>query len=220
MYKILMLEDDQFLLFQYTETLEDNGFNVYSTTDIELFYSKAITNNYDAIVCDINLPTNNLLSNLETMGGWRTGLALCKKIRLHGSDSKLIALTNSTLPEAVEWFSQDESVAYCNKRYYPPLEFAIALKSILDNPDNVFGELEETNTLQYQALETRHCIPNSQDDIIEKLDQILDALNSNNSKSLKNSITDFISLAANISGIISSIPTLKEFIIFVQNLII
>lgn len=210
MYKILMLEDDQFLLFQYAENLKDNGFDVDSTTDIKSFYAKAINNDYDAIICDINLPANNFLSNLETMGGWRTGLAICKKIRLNGSDAKLIALTNSTLPEAVEWFSQDESVAYCNKRNYPPLEFTITLKHILDNPDYVFGELQEIDTLQHRLLETRNDIPNGQNEIIERLDKIIESLNSNDSKSFKISITDFISLTADISGIVSSIPVVKD----------
>lgn len=219
MYKILMLEDDQFLLFQYAESLKDNGFNVDYTTNIETFYVKAISNEYDAIVCDINLPTNNFLSDIETMGGWRTGLAICKKIRLNGSDAKLIALTNSVLPEAVEWFSQDESVAYCNKRDYPPLEFSIILKAILNNPDSVFGELEENHTLQHQLLETRNHIPNAQNEIIERLDKIIESLNSNDSKSFKTSITDFISLAANISGIASSIPVIKDLITVLKTIV-
>lgn len=214
-----MLEDDPFLLFQYAETLKDNGFNVDSTTSINDFYPMAITNNYDAIVCDINLPANNFLSDIETMGGWRTGLAICKKIRLNGSDAKLIALTNSLLPEAVEWFSQDESVAYCNKRYYPPLEFAIILKRILDNPEYIFGELENIDTLQHCLMETRNHIPKVQDEIIIRLDNIIQSLNSNDSKSFKKSIKDFISITANISGVISSIPVITNLITTLQTII-
>lgn len=210
MYKILMLDDDRFLLFEYVEKLKDNDFYVDSTTDIEEFYSMAINYNYDAIVCDIKLPANNFLSDFETMGGWRTGLAICKKIRYQGSDAKLIALTNSSLPEAVEWFSQDETVAYCNKRYYPPLEFTITLKRILDNPDYTFGELDETDTIRHQLINTRNQIPNVQNEVIEKLDKIIESLNSNDSKSFKTSIVDFISVASNISGIVSIIPTINN----------
>lgn len=210
MYKILMLDDDPFLLFVYVEKLKDYGFSVDSTTDIEEFYSMAIDNNYDAIVCDINLPANNFLSDLETMGGWRTGLAICKKIRFQGSDAKLIALTNSILPEAVEWFSQDESVAYCNKRYYPPLEFTITLKRILDNPDYTFGELNENDTMRHQLIDSRNQIPNVQNEIIERLDKIIESLNKDDSKSFKTSIVDFISITSDISGIISTIPTIKD----------
>lgn len=214
-----MLEDDPFLLFQYAETLKDNCFYVDYTTDLENFYLKAISNYYDAIVCDINLPANNFLSDLETMGGWRTGLAICKKIRFDGSNAKLIALTNSILPEAVEWFSQDESVAYCNKRHYPPLEFAIMLKYILNNPDYIFGELEETDTLHYHLLNSRNHISNTQSEIIERLDKIIEALDSNDNKSFKTSITDFISFAANVSGILSAIPSIKDLITKLQILI-
>lgn len=219
MYKILMIDDDQFLLFQYAEILRENGFCVKSTTNIETFYSEAISDNYDAIICDINLPTNNFINEIEAMGGWRTGLALCKKIRLHGSDSKLIALTNSSLPEAVEWFSQDESVAYCNKRLYPPLEFANVLKFILNNPDIVFGELEDTYTLQYQLLTFRKHIPNCYNEINQKLDIIINALISEDNKTFKSSIKDFISISANISSIISSIPIIKDLVTFLQTLI-
>ncbi len=50
---------------------------------------------YDAIVCDIALSPDDIIDNIESMGGWRTGLALCKRIRSNGSDAKLIVLTNS-----------------------------------------------------------------------------------------------------------------------------
>lgn len=219
MYKILMIDDDQFLLFQYVEKLKDNGFSVDSTTNIEEFYSMAIDNNYDAIICDINLPANNFLSDLETMGGWRTGLAVCKKIRNQGSDAKLIALTYSFLPEAVEWFSQDETVAYCNKRYYPPLEFTITLKRILNNPDYTFGELDETDTIHHQLINSRNQIPNAQNEIIKKLDEIIKSLNSDDNKSFKTSIIDFISIASDVSGIVSTIPVIKDLVVLFKTFI-
>lgn len=219
MYKILMLEDDQYLLFQYVDALKDIGFFVDAETNIKKFYDKSINNDYDAIVCDMALSSDGFINNLESMGGWRTGLALCKRIRLNGSDAKLIALTNSELSEAAEWFSQDESVAYFTKRLFPPIEFSIALKNILDNPDCNFQELNETNTLHYQLINTRSHIPTNQNDIIDRLDKIIDSLKSNDSKTFKASITDFISLTANISGIISSIPTAKDLISFLKTLI-
>lgn len=219
MYKILMLEDDQYLLFQYEDSLKDLGFIVDAETDIRTFYNKSINSDYNAIVCDMALPTDNFIDNLESMGGWRTGLALCKKIRSNGSDAKLIALTNSDLAEAAEWFSQDESVAYFTKRSFPPLEFSIALKYILDNPDYNFHEFTENDTLQHYLNEARNNIPNAQNELIERLDKIIESLNSNNSKSFKASVANFISLAANISGIASSIPIAKELFSFLQTLI-
>lgn len=219
MYKILMLEDDQYLLFQYEDALKDLGFIVDAETNIKTFYDKSITSDYDAIVCDMALPPNDFIDNLESMGGWRTGLALCKKIRSNGSDAKLIALTNSNLSEAAEWFSQDESVAYFTKRLFPPLEFSIALKYILDNPDCDFQELDETTALHHQLINTRIHIPTNQNDIIDKLDKIIESLNSNDTKTFKTSITDFISLTANVSGIVSSIPVVKDLISFLQTLI-
>lgn len=219
MYKILMLEDDQYLLFQYEDALKDIGFFVHAETDIRKFYDKSRNFDYDAIVCDMALPTDDFIDNLESMGGWRTGLALCKKIRSNGSDAKLIALTNSNLPEAAEWFSQDESVAYFTKREFPPLQFSIALKYILDNPDYGFHELTENDTLQHYLEDARNNIPNSQNDIIERLDKIIESLNSNNSKSFRASVASFISLTANISGIVSSIPATKDLLSFLQTLI-
>lgn len=219
MYKILMLEDDQYLLFQYNDTLKDAGFLVDAETDIRKFYDKSLNNDYDAIVCDMALPSDDFIDDIESMGGWRTGLALCKKIRSNGSDAKLIALTNSNLSEAAEWFSQDESVAYFSKRAFPPLEFSLALKYVLDNPDYEFHEFTENDTLQYYLEKMRNHVPNSQKDIIERLDKILESLKSNDCNSFKASITNFISLAANISGIMSSIPTAKDLISFLQTLI-
>lgn len=219
MYKILMLEDDPYLLFQYEDALKDIGFSVDAETNIRTFYNKSITYDYDAIVCDMALPSDGFIDELESMGGWRTGLALCKKIRSNGSDAKLIALTNSVLSEAAEWFSQDESVAYFTKKLFPPLEFSIALKYLLDNPDYEFHEFTENDTLRHHIEETRNQIPDSQNDIIERLDKIIECLNLNDVKSFKTSASNFISLTADISGVISSIPVVKNLISFLQTLI-
>lgn len=216
MYKILMLEDDRYLLFQYEDALKDIGFLVDAETDIRTFYNKSMTDNYDAIVCDMALPADDFINSLESMGGWRTGLVLCKKIRSNGCDAKLIALTNSNLSEAAEWFSQDESVAYFTKKSFPPLEFSIALKYILDNPDYKFHEFTENDTLEHHLEKTRNQIPISQTDIIERLDKIIEALHSDDSKSFKTSITNFIELSANISGIISCMPILKDLISYFE----
>ena len=40
MYKILMIDDDEFRLSDYSNFLKESGFIVDSTSDIELFYSK------------------------------------------------------------------------------------------------------------------------------------------------------------------------------------
>ena len=219
MYKILMLEDDEYLLFQYEDVLRDFGFIVDAETNIRTFYDRSMNSDYDAIVCDMALSADGFIDNRESMGGWRTGLALCKKIRSNGSDAKLIALTNSNLSEAAEWFSQDESVAYFTKSSFPPLEFSIALKYILDNPDYKFQEFTETDTLQHYLVNTQNNMPNLQNDIIERLDKIIEALNSNNSRSFKMSVTEFISFAANIAGIASAIPMTKDLLSFLQTLI-
>lgn len=101
---------------------------------------------------------------------------------------------------------------------YPPLEFAIALKRILDNPDISLGELEETDALQNRILMARNNIPNTNSEIIERLDKIIEALKSSDNKSFKSSVSDFLSLTANISGIISSIPTLMDLVSTLSNL--
>ncbi len=62
-------------------------------------------------------------------------------------------------------------------------------------------------------------MPDSQNEIMERLDEIIESLKSNNSKSFKTSITNFIALAANISGIVSSIPVTKDLFSFLQSLI-
>ncbi len=125
----------------------------------------------------------------------------------------------SHLPEAAEWFSQDESVAFFVKNLFSPLEFSIALKYLLDNPDYKFNESAENDTLQHYLQKVRNNMPDSQNEIIERLDEIIESLKSNNSKSFKTSITNFIALAANISGIVSSIPVTKDLFSFLQSLI-
>ena len=115
--------------------------------------------------------------------------------------------------------SQDESVAYFTKRLFPPLEFSIALKYILDNPDCDFQAFTENDTLQYYLVKMRNQIPASHNNVIEQLDKIIECLNADNSKSFKASVTNFIALTANISGVISAVPVIKELISFLKTLI-
>ena len=71
----------------------------------------------------------------------------------------------------------------------------------------------------YNLYNSRNDIPNTQKEIIEKLDKIIEALTLNDNVSFKSNVENFISLFANISGILTSIPTFKDLITMFQSLL-
>ncbi len=224
MYKILMIEDDGFLADDYITKLEENGFNVDFENDINIFYEKAKNDDYDAIVLDLAMPYNSIkeeldIDEIETHGGFYTGLVVAKRLRNDGVCTKIIALSHSNSPEAITWFSQDNSSAFISKFAYPPLEFAMILKHILNNPELTFGELDERHALLYRLQTLRSSIPGSQYELLKHIDRAIQSLENDNSESFKISISGILSSIANIAGIISSIPTVGDIIALLSELV-
>lgn len=222
MYNILLLDDDIYRLYSYKDELSLLDFNTTICSEINDFLELSLNNDYDAIIVDICLPDNGVISSIASMGGWRTGLELCKKIREHKS-SKLIALTYSTLPEVVEWFTQDESVEYFNKEKFPPKEFAFFLNKVLSNPDASLDELLSNTEIashlkNISEYATTQKLPEL-NIIADKLDTIILLLNRNENKNALSSIKETLGLLANISSVLSLYEPLKSLVIYLKFLL-
>lgn len=153
-YKIGLLDDDLFRIYQYSEKLQLYGF----TTKIFDSISEAIiwveTHDLDAFVIDIHMnDTEHLFSTIESHGGWTTGLALFHKLREISPDIKIVALTNSSLPEVVEWFTTDDSVDYFFKEDYSPYNFPSALFQSLENYYCLFDDRSELDERYHKIHE-------------------------------------------------------------------
>lgn len=133
-YKTIILDDDIYRAQEYVDQLNIYGFDTVAVESISTFLKMAVYEEYQVFVLDIQMnDTKHMFSLTETHGGWATGLALYHKLRSICPDAKIVALTYSSLPEAVEWFTHDESVDYFNKEEYSPKTFPNALYNSVNN---------------------------------------------------------------------------------------
>jgi DNA-binding NarL/FixJ family response regulator len=67
----------------------------------------------------------------ETQGGYKTGIALAKRLRDTLPDARILALTLSTDPEVERWFTNDDSVAYASKINVSPRDLARLVENLV-----------------------------------------------------------------------------------------
>ncbi len=119
MKKILLVEDDRFLIDIYTTKLESEGYEVFSATDGRQALDLLDEEHFDLILLDIILPK---------IDGWE----VLKKMRESGKnkETKVIVISNSE--EIVKKEYEDLSVEACLiKANYTPQETVEEMKKVL-----------------------------------------------------------------------------------------
>lgn len=226
MYKVLMLEDDRFRLYEYTEVLNENGFLVTATARVNEFLEN-ISEEYDGYIIDINIYSEESIpyTNIDTMGGWKTGYVIAKSIREKMPFAYIAALTNSCFPEVRKYFSENDSVGYYNKLCYPPYEFAIALHSQMSKYIEGITVFFDTSTrdsvrlkedlkdyrkyFEIQEFPDKH-------EILKRLDEIIDLMGKEKSQNITNKIFDFVQLVSGLLTIFSMRETVMELVKILQ----
>lgn len=120
MKKILLVEDDPFLIDIYSTKLKESGFSVVTAADGEEAISKMREENPDLALLDVVLPQKE---------GWE----ILKEIK---SDPKLkeipiIILSNLSQKEEVEKGLNLGATKYLIKAHYTPTEVIKEIKKIL-----------------------------------------------------------------------------------------
>jgi CheY-like chemotaxis protein len=215
MYKVIMIDDDEYLLRDYAECLEDLKFNVHITADIKEIIERIESEEFDAAILDIQM-NPDIFDTIMAYGGKRTGLILAKKIRDLKPDIPLIALTTSTLPEMVEWFTYDDYVKYYNKRQFNELDFAISLKEYLDWVyDNNNDDDKDYKTAIDKIEKCKRYVVNNDvksDEVLNQLIKIADILEKRDKNAVKENITETISLFSNITTVATMPSVIKELV--------
>jgi DNA-binding response OmpR family regulator len=119
--KILLIEDDNFLVEMYTTKFELEGFNVVSAEDGQKGLSLAKTENPDIILLDILMPKMDGFSVLEE---------LKKEEQL--KDIPVILLTNLGQKEDVKKGFELGAAGYLIKAHFMPSEVVEKIKKILE----------------------------------------------------------------------------------------
>ena len=80
MNKILLVEDEEGLIFTLTDRLQSEGYEVTPARDGELGLNLALAEKFDLIILDVMLPKKN-------------GLDVCRDLRQKGSSTPVLMLT-------------------------------------------------------------------------------------------------------------------------------
>lgn len=121
MKKILLVEDDNFLIDIYTKQLTMEGYNVCVATDGDLAINKIKEESFDLVILDIILPR---------ISGWE----ILKKIReeLKMNDLKVIILSALSLKDEAEKLSSLNVLKYLSKTDNTPKQIAEEIKKIIN----------------------------------------------------------------------------------------
>ena len=119
-YKILVVEDDEFLLELYSTKLQMEGFQVFSANDGERGLRYAKEKNPDLILLDIVLPKMD-------------GLDVLRKIKENKDTEKIpvVLLTNLSQKDEVQEGLKAGAKDYLIKAHFMPSEVVEKIKKLL-----------------------------------------------------------------------------------------
>jgi DNA-binding response OmpR family regulator len=124
MKKILLIEDDLFLIDIYTTKLKESGFSVEEATGGEEGLRKLRERSFDLLVLDIVLPRIDGWKILEEIKNQRPKDKNLK-------DLKIIVLSNLGQKEEVEKGLKLGATKYLIKAHYTPSEVVAEIKQLL-----------------------------------------------------------------------------------------
>jgi CheY-like chemotaxis protein len=127
--RILFIDDDVYGSALYVGALEAVGFRVDFVHDVDTAVAWADGERYDAVIIDIMMPHGQFFDQMETAGGYRTGIALGRELRDRQPGVPMIALTNSRDADVEAWYNLQPEFGYFYKGDYPPEEFALRVRN-------------------------------------------------------------------------------------------
>jgi len=124
MKKILLVEDDQFLIDIYTTKLKDSGFSVEVAKEGESALRKLNEEKFDLLLLDIVLPQIDGWEILEKIKN--------EKLKTKNFENlKIVILSNLGQKEEVERGLKLGATKYLIKAHYTPSEVVEEIKEIL-----------------------------------------------------------------------------------------
>lgn len=137
MKKIALIDDDEVHIRHYSDALETQGFS----TSIASNVGEALKLNYmdfDLVVCDLMMPSDDFFQNTETNRGLMTGLRIAEFFHSDGCLVPIVLLTNLNIPNVLDDVDVEvqkmQNVLVMRKTEFNPIEFAqVALDLIEGN---------------------------------------------------------------------------------------
>ena len=124
MKKILLIEDDPFLIDIYTTKLKESGFNVEVANDGEKGLNKLTDESFDLLLLDIVLPRIDGWEIMEKIKDLKSNFS-------HLEGLKIVVLSNLGQKEEVEKGMGLGAIKYLIKAHYTPSEVVEEIESLL-----------------------------------------------------------------------------------------
>jgi predicted nucleotide-binding protein len=131
---VLYVEDDKYQAIPYEHAFRDAGFKVTIKKSVRQCLAAFRSHKFDVIVLDVMMSGGKEINRIESAGGFRTGLALARKIRESDPSTPLVALTNSVDVEVTDWFGRTARALYLNKATTQPRHAARLIARLLRLP--------------------------------------------------------------------------------------
>lgn len=136
--QIILIDDEGRIIYSYFQELEiefKDKYEVKLFTDIDSAY-KFLTNNCDIIklvILDVMMPTGELLKDVDTDDGLRTGVRFHEKIREIFPDLPIIVFTNFSVEGIEDQIEEDKKSKFLRKADYLPFQLTDEIKEFLSN---------------------------------------------------------------------------------------
>lgn len=124
MKRILLIEDDPFLVDIYTTKFKESGFDIEVATDGEQGLRKLSEKNFDLLLLDIVLPQVDGWEVLEKIKALKVNIK-------HLENLKIIILSNLGQKEEVERGIEMGAIRYFIKAHYTPSEVVAEIEQLL-----------------------------------------------------------------------------------------
>jgi len=133
--QILWVEDEIYYTRSLILLIEDmSGYKVLiaETCREAIEHIKNPSGKISAVVLDVMMDPGDTLNLTETHAGYRTGLALARRIRELEHEMPILAVTASSDPEVYEWFSKQPKMSILHK--------PVRAEEVLHQLTNLIGE--------------------------------------------------------------------------------
>lgn len=114
-FSILFVDDDVYSGSLYHTALTDAGFLVHAVSSLDEAITASGQKTFDLAILDMMMPPSTGMSEIESRGGHRSGLAFARKLQLESSMTKIAFLTNIMRDEELSTWCDDHKALYIAK---------------------------------------------------------------------------------------------------------
>jgi CheY-like chemotaxis protein len=129
--RVLFVDDDPFGAQGYVDSLVEGGFEVVYARSVRRALNEAKGRDFDAAVLDVRMSPGGQYSQIETAGGFATGVALARDLQEILPGAIVVALTASRDPGIQEFFASSRYTRYFYRPETEPPQFCRSLKHLL-----------------------------------------------------------------------------------------